>query len=72
MTFFLNSTDASNLYRPSSAAGTLENKGTVVGGSLSDVMKNGLVFRITQVVPAQVQYNELKPTAVMTDTFGTL
>lgn len=72
MTYFQNTTDASGLYRQSSAAGSENTFGTAVQGNLADVMKNGSVVRVTLVAPPLMQFNDIQQTTVFTDTFGAM
>jgi len=67
MTFFQNTTDASNMYIPNSAAGSNDLNGSAVSGNLSDVMKNGAIYRVTYVAPIFLSNNDLKPTSVSPD-----
>jgi len=52
MIFFKSSTDASYLYRPSTAAENNQYTGTAVRGNLSDRMNNVLVIRTSYVAPS--------------------
>ena len=63
MTFFKNTTDASNVYIPNSAAGSSDLNGAAVAGNLSDVMKNGAVFQITYIAPTLLSNKDLHPSS---------
>lgn len=54
MTYFQNTTDASQQYRPNSAAAGSFQDGTIVRGNLSDLMRNATVVKGTFVVPTLV------------------
>lgn len=72
MTYFQNTTDASGLYRPSSAAGSDNTTGTAVQGNLADFMKNGSVVRLTLISAPQIQVTDIQPSSAFTDSFGAL
>ena len=72
MTYFQNTTDASGLYRPSSAAGSDNTAGTALQGNLADFMKNGSVVRVTLISTPQIQVTDIQPSTVFTDSFGAL
>jgi hypothetical protein len=56
MTYFQNTTDASGLYRPTSAAET-SIEDTAVRGNLADLMRNRTLVKATFLVPRVIQYN---------------
>lgn len=57
MTYFQDSTDASNLYRANSAAGGNDTDSTAVRGNLSDLMKNASVIRGTFMAPRVTHFS---------------
>lgn len=69
MTFFLETTDASSTYRPNSAAGSNDLNGAAVSGNLSDVMKNGTIFRVTYIESSALRNNDPKPTSAVPEMF---
>lgn len=69
MTFFQNTTDASNVFSPNSAAGSNNLNEAAVGGNLSDVMKNATIFRVTHIAPIYLRNSDLKPTSALPDSY---
>lgn len=67
MIFFQNTTDASRVFSPNSAAGNNNLNGVAVGGNLSDMMKNATIFRVTVVAPIYLRDSDLKPTSASED-----
>jgi hypothetical protein len=55
MNYFRNTTDASDLYRPTSAAAGTTIDDTADRGNMADMMRNGTLFKATFVVPMVVQ-----------------
>jgi hypothetical protein len=72
MTYFQTTTDASDVYRSSSAAGSGKFTGTAVSGNLSDLMRNATIFRATFVAPVVVHVSNPTPDAHVGDTYGSL
>lgn len=73
MTYFQTTTDASDLYRPNSAAGSDKQAGTAVSGNLADLMRNRTIFREAFVAPVVVHENNPAPdTHIRSNTFGPL
>jgi len=70
MTYFQNTTDASNLYRASSAADGNSQDGTAVKGNLSDFMKNATIFRGSFVAPKIVYVTSPGQDANSSATYG--
>ena len=70
MTFFQTTTDASDLYRPNSAAGGIMEDSTAVKGNLADLMRNATVFRVAFIVPAVVRLDNSSPTTQVRDTYS--
>jgi len=62
MTYFRATTDASDLYRPNSAAGSVIQHPTAVIGNLSDLMKNATIYRATFIVPEVVYVKDSETT----------
>jgi hypothetical protein len=56
MSYFQNTTDASDIYRPTSAAAGTTIEDTAVKGNLADMMRHGTVYKATFVVPKVVQH----------------
>ena len=56
MTYFRNTTDASDIYRATSAAAGASIEDTAVRGNLSDMMRHGTIFKATFVLPKVVQH----------------
>lgn len=54
--YFLSTTDASHLYRPSSAAGSADSVDAAVRGNLADFMRNSTVYKVPQSVQQTVYY----------------
>jgi hypothetical protein len=46
MTNFRDTTDASGVYRPTSAGGAADQCGTAANGNLSDLLKNSTTYRL--------------------------
>lgn len=61
MSYFQLSTDASYLYRPTSAVGTGQAICTAVPGNIMDLMRNGVLVRGTFVAPMIAQINDPVP-----------
>jgi len=59
MKYFQNTTDASQLYRTTSAAEEAVFESTAVRGNLSDLIRNATIIRGTVVAPIVVQTNKL-------------
>lgn len=72
MTYFQTTTDASNLYRPSSAASDIHRSETAVPGNLADLMRNATIFRATFIAPAVVHVSEPIPDTSIAETYGPL
>ena len=72
MMYFQTSTDAHDLYRPSSAAESRNESGTAVQGNLSDLMRNATIFRATFIAPVIVHINSPSPDTNVHDTYGPL
>ena len=72
MTYFQTTTDASDIYRPSSAAGSGKITGTAVPGNLADLMRNATIFRATFVAPVVLHVNNPTPDTHVSDTYGPL
>ena len=72
MMYFQTTTDAHDLYRPSSAAESSDENGTAVQGNLSDFMKNATIFRATFIAPITVHINKPSPDTNVSDTYGPL
>lgn len=72
MTYFQTTTDASELYRPSSAAESGKQAGTAVSGNLADLMRNHTIFREAFVAPVVVRENNPAPDTHVRDTYGPL
>lgn len=51
MNYFRNTTDASNLFYPNAASGTVMDFGTAVSGNLADSVRNSTTFRDTSSIP---------------------
>ena len=61
MTNFELTTDASYLYRPTSAVGGGQFGGTAITGNLADLMRNATVYRETFMAPVVIQVNVSAP-----------
>ena len=56
--YFRVSADASHLYRPSAAIGSVDTVGAAVSGNLSDFMKNSTVYRVPMPLQGTIYYPE--------------
>jgi len=72
MIYFQTTTDARDMYRPSSAAETRKAIGTALSGNLSDLMRNATIFRATFVAPVVIHVNNPAPETHVGDTYGPL
>lgn len=72
MTYFQTTTDASDLYRATSAAADTHRSGAAVPGNLADLMRNATIFRATFIAPAVVHVNKPTPDTSVSDTYGPL
>jgi hypothetical protein len=68
--YFQATTDASDVYRANAAVGTSTQAGTVVPGTLSDLMRNATIFKATFVSPVVVHVNNPVPDTNAADTYG--
>jgi len=71
MNYFRATTDASDLYRPNSAATTTQ-LSTAVNGNLADMMRNATIFRVTVIAPQTVHMDTPEPSTSARDTYGVL
>jgi hypothetical protein len=57
MNYFRNTTDASDLYRPTSAAAGTTIDDTADRGNMADMMRYGTLYKATFIVPRVIQQN---------------
>lgn len=57
MSYFQSTTDASNLYRPTTATETSKEMGTAVRGNLADQMNNVIIIRTTYMANQNIGTN---------------
>jgi hypothetical protein len=61
MNYFKPTSDASYLYRPTSASDTGQYTGTAVKANLADLMRNANIVRETFIAPILIQVNNPIP-----------
>ncbi|KAI3597672.1 hypothetical protein D8I24_6488 [Cupriavidus necator H850] len=64
--YFRGSADASQLYRPSAAVGSVDTVGAAVSGNLSDFMKNSTVYRVPMPIQGTIYYPETSVAGLVT------